>query len=199
MDESVIAWRSNTTDQIYQRVPDMAGYLVKADSEGQPGPLTYSRTLADSVNLFGNAVKPHGGIVMFRAFVYDNHLNESNWKDDRANDAVEFFRELDSKLNDNVVVQIKYGSIDFQVREPASPLFAHLCKTGYAIELQITQEYLEQQCHLVYLAPLWKSISDFDSRVDNREPRVRDIVSGKRFDKTLTGYAGVSSVGANMT
>jgi len=90
MDESVIAWWSNTINQIYQRVPDMAGYLVKADSEGQPGPLTYSRTLADGANFFVNAVKPYGGIVMFCAFVYDNHLYESNWKDNRANAAVEF-------------------------------------------------------------------------------------------------------------
>lgn len=118
VDPAVIAFWGNVTERIYHAVPDMAGYLVKANSEGQPGPLTYNRTLAVGANLFANAVKPHGGIVMFRAFVYDNHINESNWKNDRANAAVDFFKDLDGKFDDNVVVQIKYGPIDFQVREP---------------------------------------------------------------------------------
>ncbi|KAL5410973.1 hypothetical protein PMIN03_005079 [Paraphaeosphaeria minitans] len=157
LDPAVDAWWANITNQIYARVPDMAGYLVKANSEGQPGPLTYNRTLADGANMFARAAKPHGGIIMFRAFVYDNHINESNWKADRANAAVEFFQDLDGKFDDNVV-QIKYGPIDFQVREPASPLFSTLRDTSTAIELQVTQEYLGQQTHLVYLAPLWKEI-----------------------------------------
>ncbi len=98
----------NVTDQIYQRVPDMAGYLVKADSEGQPGPITHNRTLAQGGNLFAKALQSHGGIVMFRAFVY-NMLNESDWRADRANAAVQFFKDLDGQFNDNVVVQVKYG------------------------------------------------------------------------------------------
>ncbi|KAI1259706.1 glycoside hydrolase superfamily [Xylariaceae sp. FL1019] len=201
LDSSVIEWWQNKTDQLYAHVPDMAGYLVKANSEGQPGPLTYNRTLADGANLFAKAVNPHGGIVMFRAFVYDStSLNESIWTDDRANAAVQFFDGLDGKFDDNVVVQIKYGPIDFQVREPPSPLFAHLPNTAMAIELQITQEYLGQQCHLVYLPPLWKTILDFDLRVDNQPSVIgKDVLSGRRFNKTLTGFAGVVNVGQNTT
>ena len=198
LDSSVIVWWGDITEQIYEQVPDFAGYLVKANSEGQPGPLTYNRTLAEGANLFANALEPHGGIVMFRAFVY-NQLNESVWTADRANAAVEFFKDLDGQFDDNVVVQIKYGPIDFQVREPASPLFANLYKTNTAIELQVTQEYLGQQCHLVYLSDLWKSILDFDLRVDNTASPVRDIVSGKRMKRPLGGYAGVVNVGTNTT
>ncbi|OTA95231.1 glycoside hydrolase family 67 protein [Hypoxylon sp. CO27-5] len=202
LDKSVIAWWTDITNKLYKYVPDLAGFLVKANSEGQPGPITYGRTLADGANLFAKAAKPHGGIVMFRAFVYDNqNLNERNWKDDRANAAVDFFRGLDGNFDDNVVVQIKYGPIDFQVREPASPLFAHLKETASAIELQITQEYLGQQCHLVYLPPLWKTVLDFDLRVDGEKSVIgSDILSGKRFNKTgLTGYAAVVNVGQNAT
>ncbi|KAF2197693.1 alpha-glucuronidase [Delitschia confertaspora ATCC 74209] len=197
LDTSVISWWNNVTNQIYSRVPDMAGYLVKANSEGQPGPLTYNRTLADGANMFAKVAKPHGGIVMFRAFVYDNHLNESHWKDDRANAAVEFFKDLDGKFDDNVVVQIKYGAIDFQVREPVSPLFAHLPNSNTAIELQVTQEYLGQQAHLVYLAPMWKETLEFDMRVDSKPSKVQDIISGQRFKRPLGGSAAVVNVGTD--
>jgi alpha-glucuronidase len=197
LDPRVDAWWRNVTNQIYKRVPDMAGYLVKANSEGQPGPLTYNRTLADGANMFAKAVEPYGGIVMFRAFVYDNHLNPANWKADRANAAVEFFEHLDGKFDENVVVQIKYGPIDFQVREPASPLFSALRKTNTAIELQITQEYLGHQAHLVYVAPLWREILEFDLRADSKPSKVKDIVSGERFKRPLGGFAGVVNVGTD--
>ncbi|KAF2729755.1 alpha-glucuronidase [Polyplosphaeria fusca] len=199
LDPAVDAWWANITNKIYARVPDMSGYLVKANSEGQPGPLTYNRTLADGANMFARAVKPHGGIVMFRAFVYDNHINESNWKNDRANAAVDFFKDLDGKFDENVVVQIKYGPIDFQVREPASPLFSTLRKTSTSIELQITPEYLGQNCHLVYLAPLWKEILNSDLRADDKPSKVKDIVSGQRFSRPLGGWAGVVNVGTNSS
>ncbi|KAI0425591.1 glycoside hydrolase superfamily [Xylaria sp. FL1042] len=201
LNPSVITWWRDQTDKLYAHVPDMAGYLVKANSEGQPGPLTYNRTLAQGANLFAKALRPHGGVVMFRAFVYDSqNLREANWKDDRANAAVDFFRDLDGAFDDNIVVQVKYGPIDFQVREPASPLFAHLRQTASAIELQITQEYLGQQCHLVYLPPLWKTILNFDLRVDGEKSVIgEDILSGKRFNKTLSGYAAVVNVGQNTT
>ena len=195
---TVVNWWNNITHQIYERVPDMAGYLVKADSEGEPGPDVYNRTLAQGANLFARAVQPYGGIVMFRAFVY-NQLNESNWKADRAKAAVEFFKPLDGKFEENVVVQIKYGPIDFQVREPASPLFANLFHTNTALELEVTQEYLGQQSHVVYLPPLWKTVLDFDLRVDHKPSLVRDIVSGKRFNRTLGGSAAVVNVGTNNT
>ncbi|EKV12887.1 Alpha-glucuronidase [Penicillium digitatum] len=198
LDASVIEWWSNITTQVYDRVPDMAGYLVKADSEGQPGPQTYNRTLADAANLFAKEVQPYGGIVMYRAFVY-NKLNESIWTDDRAKAAVDFFKDLDGEFDDNVVIQIKYGPIDFQVREPASALFANLVNTSMAIELQVTQEYLGQQSHLVYIAPLWKTILDSDLRVDGQPSLVRDIVAGKRFNRKLGGSAAVVNVGTNTT
>ncbi|KAI9369908.1 alpha-glucuronidase A [Aspergillus egyptiacus] len=201
VDEDVSAFWQRVTDDLYARIPDMAGYLVKASSEGQPGPLTYNRTLAEGANVFARALQSHGGIVLFRAFVYD-HRNldqDADWKADRANAAVEFFDGLDGDFEDNVVVQIKNGPIDFQVREPVSPLFAHLRNTASAIELQITQEYLGQQCHLVYLAEMWREILDFDLRVENRESRVRDIISGQRFSNRLGGYAGVANVGLNST
>ena len=198
LDPSVIAYWTNVTDQIYESVPDMAGYLVKADSEGQPGPLTYNRTLSQGANLFATAIQPHGGIVMFRAFVY-NMLNESVWTEDRANAAVDFFKDLDGEFEDNVVVQIKFGPIDFQVREPTSPLFANLLKTSTAIEVEVAQEYLGQQCHLVYLPPLWKTVLDFDLRVDNKSTVVSDVISGRRFNRPLGGSAAVVNVGTNTT
>jgi alpha-glucuronidase len=199
LDPEVDAWWANITNVIYKTVPDMAGYLVKANSEGQPGPLTYNRTLADGANMFARAVNPHGGLVMFRAFVYDNHINYADWKADRANAAVDFFQHLDGKFDDNVVVQIKYGPIDFQVREPPNPLFSTLRNTSTSIELQITPEYLGQNDHLVYLGPLWKEILEADLRADNQPSKVKDIVSGERFKRPLGGYAGVSGVGMNST
>jgi len=201
LDKSVISFWEDRTTAIYDAVPDLAGYLIKASSEGQPGPLTYNRTLAQGANVFANALLHHGGTCMFRAFVYDStSLNETlDWRADRANAAVEFFEGLDGEFDDNVVLQIKYGPIDFQVREPVSPLFAHLENTPKAIELQITQEYLGQQDHVMYFAGLWKSILDFDLRVDGKESYVRDIVAGPRFNQHTGGYAGVSNVGTNQT
>ncbi|KAJ5619072.1 hypothetical protein N7510_003056 [Penicillium lagena] len=198
LNKSVIRWWTNVTTQIYERIPDMAGYLVKADSEGEPGPETYNRTLAQGANLFAKALQPYGGIVMFRAFVY-NQLNESNWKADRAKAAVDFFKPLDGKFEENVVVQIKYGPIDFQVREPTSPLFANLFHTNTALELEVTQEYLGQQSHLLYLPPLWKTVMDFDLRVERQPSVVRDIYTGKRFNRKLGGSAAVVNVGSNAT
>ena len=198
LNEDVISWWTNKTDEIYASVPDMAGYLVKADSEGEPGPLVYNRTLAQGGNLFAKALQPYNGIVMFRAFVY-NQLNESIWTADGANAAVDFSKPLDGEFDENVVVQIKYGPIDFQVREPTSPLFANLHKTSTAVELEVAQEYLGQQCHLVYLPPLWKTVLDFDLRVDNESSVVNNIISGKHFDWPLGGSAAVVNVGTNMT
>ncbi|RAL14500.1 alpha-glucuronidase [Aspergillus homomorphus CBS 101889] len=199
LDATVIAWWNNITNSLYDHVPDLAGYLVKADSEGQPGPNTYNRTLSQGANLFARALQPHGGVLMYRAFVYDSNLNESDWKADRAKAAVQYFKDLDGEFEENVVVQIKYGPIDFQVREPVSPLFANLFKTNTAIELQVSQEYLGQQNHLVYLPPLWKTILDFDLRVDHKPSLVRDVISGERFNRTLGGWAAVVNVGTNTT
>lgn len=179
-------------------MPDFAGYLVKADSEGQPGPTVYNRTLADGANLFATPLQTYGGIVLFRAFVY-TQLNKSDWKADKANAGVDSFKPLDGQFEDNVVLQIKYGPVDFQVRKPVHPLFANTPRSNMAIELQVTQEYLGQQCHLVYLPPLWRTVTDFDLKVNNQSSLVRDIVSGKRFNKRLGGSAAVVNVGTNET
>lgn len=130
LDKDVVHWWQGVSDSLFERIPDFLGYLIKASSEGQPGPLTYNRTLAEGANMFARTIEPHGGIVLFRAFVYDYQADWNNWYADRASDAVKFFGGLDGQFDDNVVVQIKYGPIDFQVREPASPLFSNLTKTN---------------------------------------------------------------------
>jgi alpha-glucuronidase len=200
LDPAVIAWWADITAQVYKHVPDLVGYTIKANSEGQPGPLTYNRTLADGANMFARSLKPHGdGVVMYRAFVYNHHLDESDWKNDRANAAVDYFKHLDAEFDDNVVVQIKFGPIDFQIREPPSPLFANLRQTSAVIEFMVCQEYLGQQSHLVYMAPLWKTILDFDFRIDGKPSAVRDIVSGERLNWKRSGYAAVVNVGNDTT
>ncbi|KAL7898755.1 glycoside hydrolase family 67 protein [Trichoderma sp. SZMC 28014] len=200
LDRDVITWWEDITTQLYRHVPDMLGFLIKANSEGQPGPLTYGRTLADGANMFARALQPYGdGVVVYRAFVYNHHLDESNWKNDRANAAVEYFDGLDTQFEDNVIIQIKYGPIDFQIREPPSPLLAHLRKTPIILELQVTQEYLGQQDHVVYLPPLWKTIFNFDLHIDGQQSLVQDIVSGQRFNWSRSGYAAVVNVGNDPT
>ncbi|KUL84010.1 hypothetical protein ZTR_07140 [Talaromyces verruculosus] len=178
LDESVISWCQNGTAEIYSAVPDFGGYLVKANSEGQPGPLTYNRTLAQGANIL---------------------LNISDWKADREAAAYEAFQRLDGAFKDNAIVHIKVGPLDFQVREPASPLFGYLRNTNVAIELPVTQEYLGQQSHTVYLPPLWKFVLDTDLRVDNESSRVSDIVGGRRFKRQLGGFAGMANAGSNAT
>ncbi|MGB6744422.1 MAG: alpha-glucuronidase family glycosyl hydrolase, partial [Terracidiphilus sp.] len=148
LDPQVKAWWAAKVNEIYTLIPDFAGFTVKADSEGQAGPASYGRSPADAANLLGNALAPHGGIVLYRAFVYNNHLDSNDLKADRARAAYDIFHPLDGSFAPNVLVQIKYGPIDFQAEEPVSPLFAGLRKTNEAMELQITQEYLGQQRHL---------------------------------------------------
>ncbi|KAM3578639.1 hypothetical protein VKS41_008839 [Umbelopsis sp. WA50703] len=198
LDPTVISWWDSKVKELYTAIPDMAGFLIKADSEGQAGPAQYNRTLAQGANLFADALAPFNGTVMYRAFVY-NQLNESDLTADRAKAAVQFFQPFDGQFRDNVVVQIKNGPIDFQVREPTSPLFGVLQKTNVAMELEVAQEYLGQQCHLVYLPPLWKVTLDFDLQVDNKPSTVKDIISGKRFNRSLGGMAAVTNVGLNST
>ena len=166
LDPKVIAWWKAKTDEIYRAVPDLGGFIIKADSEGRVGPSVYGRTHADAANVVARALKPHGGMIFYRGFVYDNKMDWRNLKNDRARAADDNFRSLDGKFDDNVVIQIKNGPIDFQVREPASPLFGTLEKTKQAIELQITQEYMGQARHTVFLVPMWKEVLDFDLRVE---------------------------------
>ncbi len=195
LDPRVIAWWQKKVDDIYAQIPDFGGFVVKADSEGRAGPSQYGRTPADAANVLARALKPHGGVLLYRAFVYDHHLDWRDPKADRARAAYDIFHPLDGKFDDNVILQIKYGPIDFQVREPASPLFAGLRHTNEAIELEITQEYTGQQRHLVFLVPMWKEILDFDMRAENRSTPVKEIVEGKSFDRPLGGFAGVANVG----
>jgi alpha-glucuronidase len=188
-------WWAAKTKEIYELIPDFAGFTVKADSEGQPGPASYGRTPADAANTLAAALAAHGGVVLYRAFVYNHHLDWQDPKADRARAAYDIFHPLDGQFAPNVIVQTKEGPIDFQVREPVSPLFAGLQHTAQAMEVQITQEYTGQQRHLVYLAPLWKEALDFDLQVGGASTPVEKILSGSAFDQATGGMVGVAGVG----
>ena len=198
LDPAVANWWKQKVDQIYRVIPDFGGFVMKADSEGRPGPANYGRTPADAANVIARALAPHEGVVFYRAFVYDHHLDWRNLKNDRAKAAYDIFHPLDGKFDDNVVVQIKYGPIDFQVREPVSPLFGGLTRTNAAIELQITQEYTGQQRHLSFLAPMWNEILDFDLQAGGRRTTVSDIVVGRAFRRAKGGFVGVANVGMDV-
>ncbi len=194
LDPDVAAWWKKTADAIYERIPDFGGFVVKADSEGRSGPTQYARTASDAANVIARALHPHHGVLLYRAFVYNHHLDWRDSKTDRARAAYDYFHPLDGKFEDNVVIQIKYGPIDFQVREPASPLFGAMPNTSQSIELQVTQEYTGQQRHLCFLVPMWKEILDFDMRVNGSAP-VKKIVSGEVWHRPLGGYNAVVNVG----
>ncbi|HKM83117.1 MAG TPA: alpha-glucuronidase family glycosyl hydrolase [Candidatus Acidoferrum sp.] len=195
LDPRVAAWWQQTVDALYAEIPDFAGFVVKADSEGRAGPAIYGRTPADAANVIARALKPHGGLLFYRSFVYDHHLDWQNPKNDRARAAYDIFHPLDDQFAENVVIQIKHGPIDFQVREPVSPLLGGLEKTNEAIELQITQEYTGQQRHLCYLVPMWKEVLDFDMRNDGQSTPVRELISGKTYHRPYGGLVGVANVG----
>ncbi len=198
LDPRVATWWRDKFDEVYRAIPDFGGVVMKADSEGRLGPSVYGRTPAEAANVIARALKPHGGVVFYRAFVYNHHLDWTNLKNDRAKAAYDNFHPLDGKFEDNVIIQIKNGPIDFQVREPASPLFGGLEKTNEAIELQVTQEYFGQQRHTVYLVPMWKEVLDFDLRVDGRHTPVKDMVAGRSFRRPTGGYVGVVNVGLDQ-
>ena len=157
LDKKVQQWWQKKAKEIYATIPDFGGFLVKANSEGQPGPGDYHRTHADGANMLADAVKPYGGIIMWRSFVYGaNHKGE-----DRVKQAVSEFKDMDGKFRDNVILQSKNGPLDFQPREPYAPIFDNIKQTPQIAELQITQEYLGQSKHLTYLAPMWKEFFEF--------------------------------------
>jgi alpha-glucuronidase len=189
-DPAVIRWWQDKADEIYRRIPDFGGFLVKANSEGQPGPQDYGRTHADGANLLAGALAPHGGIVMWRAFVYDQKV-----PDDRAKQAYNEFQPLDGKFLPNVLVQIKNGPIDFQPREPFHPLFGAMPHTPQVLELQITQEYLGQGTALAYLAPMWKECLDADTYADGPGSTVARVIDGRLGHHALSGIAGVANIG----
>ncbi|ELS57290.1 alpha-glucuronidase [Streptomyces viridochromogenes] len=161
LDERVRAWWTEATARVYEAIPDFGGYVVKADSEGQPGPFAYGRSHADGANMLAAALAPHGGTVHWRAFVYDHR---QDWRDrttDRARAAYDHFAPLDGEFADNAVLQVKHGPMDFQVREPVSPLIGAMPRTRLAVELQATQEYTGQQRHVCWLGPMWSEVLRF--------------------------------------
>jgi alpha-glucuronidase len=183
LDPAVRAWWQQKVDEIYRYIPDFGGFLVKANSEGQPGPQDYRRTHAEGANLFADALAPHGGIVIWRAFVYSSHPGE-----DRAKQAFDEFTPLDGQFRSNVMLQVKNGAVDFQPREPAHPLFGAMPKTPMVLEVQLTKEYLGFATHLVYLAPLYQETLRFDTLTQG---------AGSPVAKLIAGMAGVSNVGAD--
>ncbi|MER7797546.1 alpha-glucuronidase [Microbacterium sp. NPDC096154] len=185
-DDGVIRWWADAADRVWAAIPDFGGFVIKADSEGQPGPFAYGRDHADGANMLADAVAPHGGLVHWRAFVY-NHTQD--WRDrstDRARAAYDHFSPLDGRFRDNVIVQVKYGPMDFQTREPVSPVLAAMPHTRLALELQVTQEYTGQQQHAVYLAPQWSEILRFDF---GERGTVTELATG--------GFAAVANVGTD--
>jgi alpha-glucuronidase len=197
LDARLIQWWREKVEALYRRIPDFGGFVVKADSEGRPGPSAYGRTPADAANAIARALKPHGGILFYRAFVYDHHLDWQDPKNDRAKAAYDIFHPLDGKFDDNVIIQIKHGPIDFQVREPVSPLFGGLEHTNLAMELQITQEYTGQRRHLCFLPSMWKEDLDFDLQLNGNSTLVKDIASGQTFHRPTGGFVGVANVGTD--
>jgi alpha-glucuronidase len=192
LDPQVRAWWKAKVDEVYARIPDFGGFLVKANSEGQPGPQDYKRTHADGANMLAEAVAPHGGVVIWRAFVYS-----SETPDDRAKQAYNEFVPLDGKFADNVLVQVKNGAIDFQPREPFHPLFGAMPKTPLMMEFQITKEYLGFATHLTYLGTLFEEALDSDTMVNGPGSTVAKVVDGELHGYKKTGMAGVSNIGAD--
>ena len=193
LDVDVKEWWKNKAKEIYQLIPDFGGFLVKANSEGQPGPQDYQRTHADGANMLADAVAPYNGIIMWRAFVYSHETPE-----DRFKQAYNEFKPLDGQFRKNVMVQVKNGPIDFQPREPFSPLFGAMQQTPVLMEFQLTQEYLGQGTHLVYEAPLFKEVLDADTYAKGKGSTVADVVNGSLYDHPLTGIAGVANIGNDI-
>jgi alpha-glucuronidase len=191
-DPRVGEWWRRKAEEIYRLIPDFGGLLVKADSEGQPGPQDYGRTHAEGANLLADALAPHGGVVIWRAFVYDADVDP-----DRVKRSYLEFVPLDGAFRDNVLVQAKNGPLDFQPREPFHPLFGAMSKTPLVAELQITQEYLGHSTHLVYLAPMWKEFLEADTHVRGAGSTVARVVDGTLHDYRRTGIAGVANTGSD--
>ncbi|WP_407319178.1 alpha-glucuronidase [Isoptericola halotolerans] len=188
LDDDVRAWWRETAARVWETIPDFGGFVVKADSEGQPGPFAYGRDHADGANMLAEAVAPHGGLIHWRVFVY-NHTQD--WRDrstDRARAAHDHFAPLDGRFADDVIVQVKHGPLDFQVREPVSPVLAAMPRTRVALELQVTQEYTGQQQHAVYLGPAWSEVLRWRPWGDDGAT-VADVVA------PAGGFAAVSNVG----
>lgn len=189
LDKDVIRWWKVKAQEIYKLIPDFGGFLVKANSEGQPGPQDFGRTHADGANMMADVLKPYRGIVMWRAFVY------SSQEKDRARQAYNEFMPLDGAFRDNVIIQVKNGPIDFQPREPFSPLFGAMKKTAVMPELQITQEYLGHSYQLAFLAPMWEECLKSDTYQEGKGSTVARCTDGSIFKYPYTAIAGVANTG----
>jgi alpha-glucuronidase len=192
LDPAVRQWWKAKVDEIYARVPDFGGFVVKANSEGQPGPQDYKRSHADGANMFADALAPHGGTVMWRAFVYSNAAAA-----DRVKQAYEEFKPLDGSFRENVMIQVKSGPLDFQPREPFHPLFGAMPKTPLMMEFQVTKEYLGQDTHLVYLGTYWEEVLNADTYAAGKGSTVAKVVEGRIHHYARTGIAGVANVGSD--
>ncbi|MEP6746964.1 MAG: alpha-glucuronidase [Bacteroidota bacterium] len=191
LDTAVVRWWKNKVKEIYAQIPDFGGFLVKASSEGQPGPQDYGRTHADGANMLADALKPYHGIVMWRAFVY------SAKDKDRAKQAYIEFVPIDGQFRDNVIIQVKNGPIDFQPREPFSPLFGAMKKTSVMPEFQVTQEYLGHSIHLVFLSTLWEECLQSDTYQAGPGSTVARCTDGSIYPQKYTAIAGVANIGAD--
>jgi alpha-glucuronidase len=192
LDASVIAWWKEKTNEIYKAIPDFGGFLVKANSEGQPGPRTYNRSHADGANMLAATLAPHQGIVIWRAFVYDMKPGY-----DRAGAAYENLQPFDGKFAANVLLQVKNGPIDFQPREPFHPLFGAMPRTQLMPEVQITQEYLGFSNHFVFLPSMWREFLDSETFASGKGSTVTKVVDGTLHAQRLTGIAGVANTGTD--
>ncbi|MGO4695004.1 alpha-glucuronidase family glycosyl hydrolase [Paenibacillus sp. 2TAB26] len=195
LDAGVQQWWKETAERIYAFIPDFGGFVVKADSEHRPGPFAYGRDHADGANMLAEALEAHDGIVIWRCFVYDCMQDWRDRKIDRARAAFDHFKPLDGRFRSNVILQIKNGPMDFQVREPVSPLFGAMKKTNQMMEFQITQEYTGQQKHLCYLVPQWKQVMDFDTYAEGASTEVKRVVDGTLYGMKYSGIAAVSNIG----
>ena len=180
---------------MYDHLPNLGGFLVKADSEGRPGPFTYGRTQADGANMLADIIKPYGGIIIWRCFVYNCTQDWRDYKTDRARAGYDYFKGLDGEYHDNVILQIKNGPMDFQIREPVSPLLGGLTKTNQMLEVQIAQEYTGHQIDLCYLIPMFREVLDFRTYCQSENDTVADIVSGKTMGNSNAGMAAVINTG----
>lgn len=192
LDPDVIKWWKKKVAEIYQLIPDFGGFLVKANSENMPGPQDYGRNHTDGANMLAEVLEPYGGIVMWRAFVYNPEVDP-----DRAKRAYKEFVPLDGQFNPNVFIQPKNGPLDFQPLEPCHPIFGAMPETPLLMELQITQEYLGEDTYLVYLAPMWKKYLDFDTYAHGKGSTVAKIIDGSLHDYSMTGIAGVANTGSD--
>ncbi|MCR4991098.1 MAG: alpha-glucuronidase [Lachnospiraceae bacterium] len=198
LDEKVIAWWNKKFDYVYENIPGLGGFLVKADSEGRPGPFTYGRNQAEGANMLARAILKHNGLIIWRCFVYNCQQDWRDLKTDRARSAYDYFHDLDGSFEDNVILQIKNGPMDFQVREPVTPLFGKMPKTNQMIEFQIAQEYTGQQRHVCYLIPWFKEVLNFETYAKGNKPSdstVKDVVSGKTFGYKYSGMCAVTNTG----